>query len=131
MSPETLQQAATVAGSAATGAVATGWLVKFLVTKFVRDNEKKHEATDKSLKEISKTLETIAKEIAVISTVLGQVAALKEQIAKDHDTVIELKTWNTKHGADLRAQFGKIRDIEHRFEDVSNLISGMRGRANE
>ena len=50
-------------------------------------------------------------------------------VAKDHDTLIEIRTWNTKYKDDLVAQFSKIRCIENNIDDISTLISGLRRAA--
>ena len=117
--------AAAVVGTVG-GGLTTGWIAKILISRFITRNDKRHDDTTKILQEVSKELAAIAVDMAVIRTTLGQVTAIKEQVGKDHDTLIKLETWQQKYQGDLVAQFGKIRDIEQRFDDLSRLISGLR-----
>lgn len=116
----------TGATSAAGGAVTVGWIAKVLIQRYLRENDKKHELSATGMAMIANKLSDIALEIAVVKQVLTDVAAVKNQVSKDHDKLIALSTWNEKYREDLLAQFNKIRKIELAVEEVGTFISQIR-----
>lgn len=126
MDAELITTLVTAIGGSAGGALTAGWLAKLLIKRFLKDNDKKHDLAASALQAIAGKLGEMVTELAVIRTTLGQVVALKEQVAKDHDHIIELRTWNEKSRSDLTAQFGKIRQVEKDMDEICNLISHLR-----
>lgn len=129
MDAQTTSTLVTAVGGTAGGALTAGWVAKLLIKRFIDRNDKQHDQSAQGLKQVADTLADIATELAVIRTTLGQVSALKDRVEKDHDIVVELRTWNTKYKDDLAAQFGKLRHMDERIEDVCKLISSLRREA--
>lgn len=111
------------------GSITTGWIAKFLIQRFLKQNDKKHEEAKTYSDTLFKKLDIVKENQVDLLLKMERVLVLKEQIVSDHDTVIALKEWNGKYKGDLIAQFVKIKDIEDRFEGVSKLISTLRREA--
>lgn len=135
MDTTTITTLAAVAGSLS-GTLATGALAWFFFVRYIKQNDKKHEKTNKTIdnnqektrkaiEKIADSLTDIVKDLAGIKIALGHVIELKPQIQKDHDEVIRMGEWKEKYCKDLLNQFEAIRCIENRFEDLNKVISSF------
>lgn len=74
------------------GAGGAALITRFFFLRFVRENDKKHERTARTLEAISKSLSDIVREIAVSKTVLDNYEKVQVKMERDHDRLIQLTT---------------------------------------
>lgn len=116
------------------GAVTVGWVAKLLITRYIRDNDKKHDYASKALNKLAQRQDTYNKEtteflqdlkvdIEVIKRAIGEVAAFRDKITS-HDkqiAIAESKIDASKH--DISAGFNGVRS---RMEEVNKEISDLK-----
>lgn len=124
--PEAITATIGVVGAAG-GTITTGWIAKLLISRYIKQNDEKHQSHDNAVQKILSKLEGISTDVAVIKNVLSQISLLKSQVAADHDKIVQMSTWNEKYKDDLKQQWTRVRSIEKDVEDVSKLISSLRG----